>query len=722
MISKKRRFVFRSLPGLFLSGLLLLSGCSQDDVSGVTAGSRAIGFRAQGGMSSLKSTTTGTSSIQSFVVSAHYNKVDWSAGNYLLCGATVYREGDRNPLDPASWTYSPQAYFPTENATIAGDTYVEFMAYSPSVSSYVTSGLKDAATGGDGNQTITYTVPAPSATGVSTQEDFLVAYQKVDAAESGSAYSGTVALQFRHALSRVLVAAGSSLTEPVTITGLALRNLHTTGTLKMKGGIGTAVTWDQPDASDPVGHYPYHLPVSGVSVGKYVKDKTPDKITGYEQGMFVLPQLTRGTLGVAHPDTVREFYLEVKYSINGSEAVTSVQFGDLVAPASGAGVTFEAGKQYVLNLTFGAGASDPSDPDSKPTVDIGASISFGDLQDVPNYETITVPMFNPKPVIWSQSNIYFDAASDGDADPDTGILTFEESAQDKQFYQGVYFKWGSLIGVSAGTDDTSFENSYLFIPDLSTGAYHKIAVSTLGGYSGSVTAVNDFKVALGGLGVSWASYDDIWVKLPHVKQDDIDVPINIPGLSGASYVDDNGLTVASNNDLYDTYRGDICRYLASKRTVSGNDDLTKETWRMPTSREFGVGGANTNTVEGADFEIPDSDYNTKWNSTDYSAGSFANGFSVDGTGELTTSGNWYHTLVRWVFDANYPSFPAAGLRYSYNGSLHAVGDNGPYWSSSVAEEDKAAVVDMGFARNHVGPNGYPSRGNGQSVRCVRAGE
>ncbi|MDR1882768.1 MAG: hypothetical protein LBR26_08315 [Prevotella sp.] len=49
MIEKRRNFVFR-----FLSGLLLLSGCSQDDVSDVPASSRAIGFRAQGGMSAFE--------------------------------------------------------------------------------------------------------------------------------------------------------------------------------------------------------------------------------------------------------------------------------------------------------------------------------------------------------------------------------------------------------------------------------------------------------------------------------------------------------------------------------------------------------------------------------------------------------------------------------------------------------------------------------------------
>ncbi|MDR1882418.1 MAG: fimbrillin family protein, partial [Prevotella sp.] len=268
MIKKRLNFVTRFLPGLF-TGLLLFSGCSQDDVSGVPVGSRAIGFRAQGGMSSLKATTTSKEYIQSFVVNAHYGD-DWTpeTGKYLLRGTTVYRGEDDN------WAYSPQAYFPTTDEGAVG-----FFAYSPSGSKNVETGLKDAATA---NQTITCKVPSPTGP-ATTQEDLLVACTGV--LQVNNAYPGTVSLQFRHALSRILVKAVSTLDKEVsvTVTGLTLRNLHSKGTLNLKDVPDTGATgWvytevvepgDDPDdvyvkwdAPAVLSNYSYSLPESGVSV------------------------------------------------------------------------------------------------------------------------------------------------------------------------------------------------------------------------------------------------------------------------------------------------------------------------------------------------------------------------------------------------------------------------------------------------------------------------
>ncbi len=356
----KMKNLFRSAGALALSAVLLAS-CSQDEGSAPGAG-RAIGFRAQG---VLKATGTTAGYISSFVVNAHHcDDTGWAT--YLLKGTTVYRgEGGGN-----NWAYSPLAYFPANDPN---DKYVEFFAYSPSGSSRMTTKLGDAS---DENQTIGYTVPVPSADakGVTTQEDLLVSYGRVEKA----GYGNTVPLQFRHALSRILVAARTP--EPgVTITGLTLKNLMPSGNLPLKGNSAdkdtpsAGIPWSASSDLDahPVSwvykgtpaaagdyvtlwttagtaqDYPYVLPASGVSVGKSL-----GMVTSVEQGMYCIPQQTTGN-GDDTWDS-GEFGLQVNYILNdGLSYEKTLAFKDINGIAN-AGPTFEIGRQYVLNIEITA--------------------------------------------------------------------------------------------------------------------------------------------------------------------------------------------------------------------------------------------------------------------------------------------------------------------------------------------------------------------------------
>ncbi|MDR1882659.1 MAG: fimbrillin family protein [Prevotella sp.] len=490
MILEKRKFVTRFLPGLF-TGLLLLSGCSQDDVSDIPAGSRAIGFRAQGGMPTLKATTANSNSIQSFIVNAHYDDgngtPEWDAANdYLLYGTTVYRgEGG------TGWYYSPQAYFPTASGT------VEFFAYSPSGSKYA-SGLGTAS---DENQTIAYTVPKPNGS-ITTQEDLLVAYESVGS-DVYAIGSPTVTLMFRHALSRISVSAYSSHTEPVTITRLELKNLKNSGKLKLKGNISTGanksdgipvstsstaqtdwfytapsavgdtddyvVLWEPLPSSDApsLTDYTYALPDAGVKVSK--DDFKP--VIGSDQGMFVMPQTTVGNPdGDAEKGVTEdhEFGLYVEYVIG--DALTPIkyyiQFGDLAdpAPIADTGVTFEIGRQYAMKLSFGAGSG------NVPTGHVMAFITGGEgigTDDSYEEDPIDVRSSGKDPdhrVSRAASNIYFEPDDGNGGASSTGILTFSPEDQSKSGDQGVFFKRGSLTGVSSM--DVPINESYLFIPKL----------------------------------------------------------------------------------------------------------------------------------------------------------------------------------------------------------------------------------------------------------------
>ncbi|MDR1884111.1 MAG: fimbrillin family protein [Prevotella sp.] len=749
MITKRRNFVFRFLPGLFLSGLLLLSGCSQDDVSNVPAGSRAIGFRAQGGMSALKATTTGADYIRSFAVNAHYGTYD-AAGKFLIEGVTVYR-GEGGGTD---WTYSPQAYFPTEDK--GG---VNFFAYSPSGSKCVEGSLKEAAVANDANQTITYEVPEPTGAATS-QEDLLVARQTVMYNSGNSAYPGAaVSLQFHHALSRILVAASSSLGQevPVVITGLELKNLYTKGTLPLNsddllatawghitGEAGAKVLWANDGST--TANYAYSLPASGVHVGE-----TLATVTGDDQGIFVLPQTTKGDPSDGNPAagvTGGEFGLKVSYSINGSPDIDAyIQFGDIAEPVVATeGVTFEIGRQYVLNLTFGAGSGGGDTPGgTDPDINIGAKISFGTLgvdgypeDDIEAFPYQPPVMYAHDPVIWSQSNIYYDESADVAAN--VGALTFSESAQDKKYYQGIYFKWGSLVGVSSGSVGTPLKDSYLFIPD-SDGKYYKAAVSQLKDWTDDDGVVDSFKDAYFG-SIDWdnvyssdnATYTAaaaiLWAAIPCVADNSVISPVPADIATGREARDDNALTTASGTVglPYSSYKGDICKYLVDKKSTNGNSSFGY-TWRMPTSNDFGYGYGNSGPItnnnddSSADNESDPAPapYRTFWNSsgTDNGGSFTASTNPEDGTDIL--NGKAYYTLVDWVFGATAkPSFPASGCRNDVNGYSGLFGGNGYYWSSSAS--GALSARNLNFNSGIVLLFNSDNRPYGYSVRCVRDGE
>jgi hypothetical protein len=129
---------------------------------------------------------------------------------------------------------------------------------------------------------------------------------------------------------------------------------------------------------------------------------------------------------------------------------------------------------------------------------------------------------------FAYSNIYI---SDGHP-------TFATSPDDtKSKYQGIYFKWGSLIGISPdGSDHISYSKKKVeFTPSE---------------YSGS-------------------SINDNWSSVPYTTENNV-----------ADNPDENYFLTVYGTIGYNaaTGQGDICRYISDKNWVSGR-------WRMPTANE-----------------------------------------------------------------------------------------------------------------------------------------
>ncbi|GHT36814.1 hypothetical protein AGMMS49574_29060 [Bacteroidia bacterium] len=677
---KNLNFLPRILPGLFLPGLLALAGCSQDETAGVPAGDGpyAISFYTQGASGGLRATSTPTSYISGFVVNAHQSMKpsDWGTdADYLLRGTTVYRgEGGGS-----NWSYSPVSYFPVSETP--GTDYVEFFAYSPAGSDRMSPKLGQAITP---DQTIGYKVPPPSGTnnGATTQEDLLVAYQKVDAGD----YEKPVKLQFRHALSRVLVAAKSSLpSSNITITGLTLKNLKSEGTLNLKGNTSTGldasdgipvststsgeqVNWVyDPPAPAGTGNYvtlwtttapedySYVLPASGVTVGA-----TSQLVTTVEQGMFVLPQTTEGD--PSHPAQPTDFGLEVAYTLDGKASTPAFIRFDDINGIPFTSVTFEIGRQYVLNLNFGGTGGG---------VQVGAAITFGDI-DADAYPAPPIPVSGK----WATSNIYFQPNL---GTPEIGTLTFSVANQSESGYQGLFFKWGSLIGIAAGASGDPFDaNTYLYIPDVTTGTYYKVEMGVVNTsytqpiYPAMEAAVLAFANAQGDFSNGGATD---WDKIPYADA-------GIFGGTLSTGRNDNRLTAQSGTILYNTYRGDVCKFLSS-RSASGLTD----SWIMPTSAMLPGSGVSSSLPYIIGGHVWDLVPNSIWDATEnFSSDDLdGTGMSPDKSVILTSGGalvfqlspsgerhtaTGYEISGRGVVALNYTaSLSVSDKPYSFGGAL-----------------------------------------------------
>jgi hypothetical protein len=160
------------------------------------------------------------------------------------------------------------------------------------------------------------------------------------------------------------------------------------------------------------------------------------------------------------------------------------------------------------------------------------STSFTEALSPGRHYTLVVDL---KQIIFASSNIYWDATLNSG----TGGLRFLASGGSN--YQGVFFLWGSLVGVSP---------------------YGGLS----GGYVGSQVYVYSPNIN-----------DGTWTRA--LAQDH---PLSLgSSMTGGDY------TNRGENYLYDhpdfaNYKGDICSYL------SGRSGVPTGNWRMPNAAEFGV--------------------------------------------------------------------------------------------------------------------------------------
>ncbi|GHT86064.1 hypothetical protein FACS18947_5570 [Bacteroidia bacterium] len=420
----------------------------------------------------------------------------------------------------AGWTYSPLAFWPETAA-------VNFFAFSPTAAVGITKGATALVGQTDANAdepSIGYELP----TTLTDQVDLLVARHSGTYAAEGA--SG-VTLNFRHALSRVLFQVKSESSMDFIVSSIKLKNVKSKATLDLNDVPKDAAAFPYPTDNatiDTVGYQVHWVPDSPTSPSVVELDANLTTtavagdgawhyVVGDADALYVIPQeneasdLKNATL-VTGADPSSLFYIEITYKEDGlgaTERTYAVPVPAIVGDAYASSIAFEMERQYTFQFElFG----------KKPIQFKGVTVSPYD----------TVEQEEPLRLQWAGSNIYYDTA--------LGHLTFADSNdKSKERYQGVYFQWGSLIGISpSGVYTTG-----------NTVTYQK--------------------------GVEAAATDaPAWTAIPHVTD-----------AAGPSYPRvDNYLTELAHDTASNV--GDICKYL----TELGYAPAGKR-WRMPTSAEFG---------------------------------------------------------------------------------------------------------------------------------------
>ncbi|MDR1884063.1 MAG: hypothetical protein LBR26_14985 [Prevotella sp.] len=319
---------------------------------------------------------------------------------------------------------------------------------------------------------------------------------------------------------------------------------------------------------------------------------------------------------------------------------------------------------------------------------------------------------------WAGSNIYWDPTARNGA----GALTFADTPTNPpgitsaptipETYQGVFFKWGSLIGV-----DPSYVNTYKPTGNVAWNGDCRVFVPTWNSSTPTDSYWSD--VATSTVFVTTDGDDDTgapvspatlaaWENIPYVSAGsftnvttsayltlDADPDLSIgaavttPSGSGG-HIPNPGVTVP-----VEKMKGDICRYLSQTGDAPGSPQVR---WRLPRAEEFGTDASEYSTITGW------TDWSNIYNST--TVNSFA-GMYQPKAGYRKTSN------VR----ANYPPwFPTNGYRQNDSGALLHVGSEVTDWSSSPSINPNAYEL---YSYGAPIPNHAPYRTYGNGVRCVK---
>jgi hypothetical protein len=276
---------------------------------------------------------------------------------------------------------------------------------------------------------------------------------------------------------------------------------------------------------------------------------------------------------------------------------------------------------------------------------------------------------------WAGSNIYWDGTR----------LTFSApGTDDKQYYQGVFFRWGSLVGISpvqtnsrtafaAGTNGNLATGTPIYVPPVPGGPTNwtqtNLTTAQSAPYSSYFSSYH-------------TSYYYDFDKIPYNTGEE---------------------SLGTTSPTYDpgAFKGDICRYLTGQSGIPGG------AWVMPTLADFE--SASRSHWTGS---VP--------NSTYWYRQTQENGIFPTTNNNALTDGYPDGTYHDWTWGASYCQngtvLPASGHCGNFDGTVMYTGYRGYYWSSSVIDANWVSFLD--FYSDGVYTYKGAFRGIGLPVRCV----
>jgi hypothetical protein len=261
------------------------------------------------------------------------------------------------------------------------------------------------------------------------------------------------------------------------------------------------------------------------------------------------------------------------------------------------------------------------------------------------------PIFAGCNIYWTGSKLTFDAA---------GTTT-------NQNYQGVFFQWGSLVGISPARTSSSVSfaagSTPIYVP-----TYNSTTPS-----SSSWTATN--ATAKG-----WT-----WTTIPYVSTS----PSTFDRTS--SYLNDADRNTTA---MWTAYKGDICLYLGATGAAPSG-------YRLPHSEEFGSTSGNwsESTAISGWLRVG----GATWTSNNSQQDGYSNG-RYNG---LTTGGSFKTGTI----------FPASGYRVFNSGAISWTGYLGYYRSASPSSTTYS--YELAFFSDQVVPGDAWGRQLAIPVRCVK---